>query len=51
MKGYVASLLNVADEIVDLRTLSLPSLDQLHYSHQMNNLLLGMSSPIECADE
>ena len=37
----------VADDAVDLRTLSHPSLDQLHCTHQMNSLLLGMSRPVD----
>jgi len=43
-EGVCPPLYNVADEIVDPKTLSHLSLDQVHYSHQMNSLLLGMSA-------
>ena len=42
----LSSFYDFADEIVDLRTLFPHSLDQLHYTHRMNSLLLGMSRPI-----
>jgi hypothetical protein len=50
-EGVCPSHSNVADEIVDLRTLFPLNLDQLHCSHQMNSLLLGMSPLVECADK
>ena len=36
---------NHTDGWVDPKILSHPSLDQVHYSHQMNSLLLGISPP------